>query len=160
MPGMFGSATGAGAAMGGPVGAGIGAAVDIGGKILGAFMNRGAAKREAENARLSQQFQVDTRNKSRKRKLSTVSSLMKKLAEHPEVYGKYFSPDMFGALPGPLTADDLLDPNAPKYKAQSGLSALLQGAVGGVTDYLGNRDAADRDVAGRILVGAGQPTRG
>jgi hypothetical protein len=121
------------------------------GGVFNSIFNRGKAKREAENARLMQQHGIDTKNKSRKRKASTVGSLLRKLQEHPEVYGKYFSADMFGELPGALTADDLLDPNAPKYKAQSGLSALIQGAGEGVGGYMGDRNAAQYDVEGRIL---------
>lgn len=162
MPGWagIGSGAGTGAALGSVV-PGVGNAVGaLAGGVIGGlkslFGNKGA-KNEAANTRALQQHGIDTRNLSRKRKASMVGSLLRKMTEHPDVYGKFVTRDMFGELPGPLTAADLIDPAAPKLKTQSNLGALAGGLAGGAAQWFMDRDSAQRDAETDIL-SSGQPT--
>lgn len=157
--GGVGSYAAKGAALGSVIpGLGTGIGLLAGGALgalKGLFGNK-ARKNEAENNRLLMQHGIDTRNLSRKRKASLVGSLLRTFTAHPETYGKFVSNDMFGYMPGPLTEQDYIDPAAPKFKAQSNLSAMLGGALGGAGAFLDDPDAAEADVMARIR-GAGQP---
>lgn len=157
--GGIGSSALKGAALGSVIpGIGTGIGLLAGGAfgaLKGLFGNK-AKKNEAENARLLQQHGIDTRNLSRKRKAALVGSLLRTFTAHPETYGKFVSNDMFGYMPGPLTEADYVDPEAPKLKQASNLSAMIGGALGGAGSYINDRDAAEADMMARIR-GAGQP---
>ncbi len=149
----------AGAIFGGPAGFALGQGVASG------LAGNDAARQSAENERLLGQFGVDTRQSGLTRRAALIGRLLERLGTRPEVYGDLVTSNLFGDLPGEgrgLTREMLTLPSFPRLKAgQNSLIAALMGAAGGFGGYLGNRDAASRDVEGRIGAGVlspGQPT--
>ncbi len=151
------SGAGTGAAIGSVV-PGLGTAVGAGvgalfGGLKGLFGNR-AAKNEAKNQKALLDWKlINEMQKPLDRRRALLSGLMSQLAKaDPEhkTYGSFWSPEMFGDLGGTLTSKDWTYNLAPQAKTQSGLSAFLGGALGGVGDFITNEQAARNAAQGRI----------
>lgn len=138
------------------------------GGIKGLFGNK-AAKNEAANQKAMLDWKlINEMQKPLDRRRALLSGLMSQLSKadpDKKTYGSFWSPEMFGDLGGTLTSRDWTYDLAPKLKAQSGLSAFLGGALGGLGDFVGNGAAADIAARGRIgfpgsvsVMSPGQPT--
>lgn len=126
----------------------------IGKGIASLFGNKGA-NAQIDYANAQSKYKRDLNQGALTRRASLIGSTLRKLAEHPEVYGKYISPDMFGYLPGSFTEGMLTLPQAPQLKKQSGLSSFLGGLIGGAGDVLGSRAMAGGAFDARV--GSGIP---
>lgn len=144
----------------GPVSLGIAPAVALAGSAvfrgiknwLGGKARRAQAKAQAENQRRLGQHRVDTGKSQLGRRGSLLGSLMRQLAEHPDLY-KNVKADMFGYLPGPLTRESFDLPAYPTLEAPrgGGVGDFIGGLIEGGGDYL-NRTPAIPGVSPRRSV--------